>query len=169
MIKMKKILFMMIITITMVSMQIINAEPFTKNNTKTDITGAADEAPAWAEGSFSGSWGIREFSIFFGKLINIELGTIQGYYKTGYLSRISGIFVPNWNQSQKTEISGFYIGPFIFGSLDELNIQDPDYTAATNKTVYVGLGSQNVTSFNWRIMGKEGPTFYIEGVLSKFD
>jgi len=43
-----------------------------------------------------------------------------------------------------------------------------DYEGTVNETIYVGIGSVNETNFNWRLMGLEGPTFYMEGTFEKF-
>jgi hypothetical protein len=165
---MKKVIFILI-SVFVLLMPTITAINFQKTNSNEYTLETSDDTPAWADGSFSGKWGIREYSILFQRLINIELGNVSGYYSNGFLNRIDGKFIPRWNESLETRIVGRYIGPFIFGSLGNLEMEDPDYSDDVNQTFYVGLGTNNETVFDFRLMGQEGPTFYMKGTFSKFN
>ena len=101
--------------------------------------------------------------------MNIELGTVSGYYKEGALSFFAGAFVPHWNESCVTYINGVYFGPILFGELGDLTVEDAEYEGTCNETIYVGIGNYNATNFDWRLMGQEGPTFYMKGTFTKFE
>lgn len=37
-----------------------------------------------------------------------------------------------------------------------------------NETLFVGIGRYNETNYHWRLMGEEGPTFFVNGAYTKF-
>ena len=169
---MKKIFMIVGICFLFLGMSIVSSMPLKElNNSKTNniLSGLeSDGAPNWADGTFNGTWGIREYSIFFHRLLNIELGTVSGYYTEGNLGYFVGEFIPHWNTSMKTEINGLFFGQILFGQIGDLTVDDVDYEGTVNETIYVGIGSVNETDFNWRLMGLEGPTFYMKGNFEKF-
>ena len=106
--------------------------------------------------------------LLFG-MIKIELGNISGYYGKffGPLRVIKGEFYPHWNHTKITNIVGICSDKVIFGEIGEVDLKDV-YDVETNETNFVGIGDKNETNFDWRIMGREGPTFYMKGTFSKF-
>jgi hypothetical protein len=129
-----------------------------------------DNIPRWADGTFTGKWGLREYSLIFG-MVEFEIGNISGFYGKfiGSIKIFKGKFYPAWNESKIINISGIYAYSVLFGQIGDIDIESNEYDIETNETSYVGIGSQNITDYNWRIMSKTGPTFYIKGVFSKFD
>ncbi len=131
---------------------------------------ADNEVPRWADGTFTGKWGLREYSLIF-DMVELEIGNISGYYGKfiGSIKVFKGKFYPTWNESRITNISGIYTNSVIFGQIGDIDIDSNEYNIESNETSYIGIGSQNTTNYNWRIMSKTGPTFYIKGVFSKFE
>jgi hypothetical protein len=136
-----------------------------------------NEKPIWAIGSISGRWGIREFdlitNIFDGAngngMIEHEIGDIQGYYGKifGKVYIFQGFFYPNYNKSRVTNITGLCYGNIIGGRIGNISIDDNLYDIELREANYCGIGDFNETFFNWRILLKTGPTFYIKGNFLK--
>lgn len=128
-----------------------------------------DDMPSWVDGEFNGTWGLKEF--FLLDMVEIEIGNISGYYGQilGPFYLMVGQFYPRWNESQITNITGVYFGPIIFGGLGEIDVETDGYIVSTSETHFAGIGDQNLTHFDWRIMGREGPTFYLKGNFSEFE
>jgi hypothetical protein len=116
-----------------------------------------NDPPAWANGNFSGVWG---FSIW-GEW-EIPVGWTYGYYKRnptlGYFYAKFGNFE---EENTSWFIQGYFIGPFMFGSIGE--------NESANETLFVGIGRINETDYHWRMMGEVGPTFFVEGTYTKFE
>lgn len=131
---------------------------------------STDNAPAWADGYINGTWGIREYILFIG-MVEIEIGNISGYYTNmvGPLNRFIGEIYTHWDQSKKSEISGLYFGSFIIGQLGDIDIENITLEIKENETGFGGYGDQNETNFDWRIVSKSGPTYYLKGTFSKFE
>lgn len=134
-------------------------------NIKTDTTameksisngGVLDDPPNWANGNFSGIWG---FDIW-GE-VHIPIGWLFGYYKRyinfGYFY---GTFDYFWGENE-SYLQGIIVGPFMFGSLG--------INESANETLFVGIGGHNETHYHWRIMGTEGPVFFMNGEYTKFE
>jgi hypothetical protein len=164
---MKKIPMILIICFLLLSMTtVITTSKPNINFLKTAIE--SKETPSWAQGNFTGTWGIREYTLLFGT-VEIEFGNISGHYKNifGPISVLKGVFYPHWNTSQKTNITGIYFFEhFIFGQLGDIDIDEPGYELKTNETGYSGYGDYNQTCFDFRLVSKAGPTFYIKGTFS---
>lgn len=173
---MKKLIIILGVCVLLAGMPAMTAIsiPKMKNLKRTlpifeKITANEDDAPYWAEGTFNGTWGLREF--LFLRMIEIEIGNISGYYGTllGPIKVIKGEFYPHWNHSKVTNITGVYFGAVIFGTIGDVDLKIDQYNITTNETNYVGLGDQNETRFDWRIMGRQGPTFYMKATISKLE
>lgn len=124
-------------------------------NTKTAST--KDSPPNWANGNFSGVWGLDIWGEY-----HIPLGWMFGYYKWsvnfGYFYAGFAFFgEPNVSWY----IQGYFFGPFMFGSIGE--------NEYSNETLFVGIGRYNETDYHWRVMGEIGPTFFMHGTYTKFD
>ena len=123
----------------------------------TPITTPTEEPPNWANGNFTGVWGID----IWGET-QIPLGWVYGYYKRNVnFGYFYAAFADFWDENETSFLQGLIVGPFMFGSLGS--------EASANETVFVGLGGYNETHFHWRIMGMTGPTFFMYGVYSRFD
>ena len=131
-----------------------------------------DDVPPWADGTVNGTWGLREFFLF--NMREIPIGNITGYYGKllGPIYVFAGKFYPRWNLKQTTNISGIFFGPVVFGVIGDINLTFEDigelYDIKTNETNYVGIGINEETVFDWRIMGVSGPAFFIKGNFTEF-
>ena len=137
----------------------------------------ADEAPKWADGTFNGTWGLREYNWLVDLLdgnktgmVEIELGNVTGHYGK-YLKQIcifQGEFYPYCNTSQKSNISGVSLGRILGGRIGDIDVDAEDYNFELEEANYCGIGGINQTGFDWRIMLSHGPTFYIKGTYNSF-
>jgi hypothetical protein len=136
-----------------------------------------NEAPIWAIGTISGKWGIREYDlladIFDGDnngMVEFEIGEIHGYYGRifGKVYIFQGIFYPNSNKSRTSNITGLCYGHLIGGRMGDINIDVDLYNIELSEANYCGIGDFNETFFNWRLLLKSGPTFYINGEFLKY-
>ena len=91
----------------------------------------------------------------------IPIGWMFGYYKrnTNFGYFYAG-FADFEQQNASWFIQGYFFGPFMFGSLGE--------NEYANETLFVGIGRYNDTAYHWRLMGEEGPTFFVHGIYTKF-
>jgi hypothetical protein len=137
---------------------------------KTDcfFIDSSNDVPYWADGNFTGKWGMELSSIFLGK-IEIELGNVYGYFSENMFGRLNGKFTYYWNETKTTNISGVYFGAFIFGGIGDVEINTIEYNGKCNESVYAGLGDRNETDFYFRLIGREGPIYYMEGKFNHFD
>jgi hypothetical protein len=118
---------------------------------------AKDTPPRWANGNFSGLWGVDIWGEFL-----IPIGWMFGYYKwsvnIGYFYAGFALF---GEEDVSWFIQGYFFGPFILGAIG------PNEYA--NESFFVGLGKYNETNYYWRIMGEEGPTFFMYGEYLKYN
>jgi len=116
----------------------------------------ADDPPEWANGNFSGLWGIDIWGEW-----DIPIGWMFGYYKrnTNFGYFYAG-FAEFEQQNASWFIQGYFFGPFMFGSIGE--------NEYANETLFVGIGRYNDTNYHWRLMGEVGPTFFVDGTYTKF-
>jgi len=116
-----------------------------------------DIPPNWANGNFSGVWGLDIWGEY-----HIPLGWMFGYYKLGINI---GYFAAGFNFFGESNISwflqGYIFGIFMFGSMDA--------NEYTNQTFFVGIGTYNETNYHWRVMGEQGPIFFMHGKYTIFD
>jgi len=128
-------------------------DPF--NNTKKTLI--KDTPPTWAKGNFSGVWGLDVWGEN-----NTPLGWMVGYYK---LSINIGYFAAGFNFFGEPAIlwvmQGYFFGIFMFG-----NMGKNEYT---NQTFFVGICKYNNSEYKWRIVGEEGPLFFMSGKYTPFN
>jgi hypothetical protein len=116
-----------------------------------------DDPPAWANGNFSGVWGLDIWGQY-----HIPLGWMVGYYK---LSVNIGYFAAGFNFFGENDISWFMQG-YIFGIFMIGNMDANEYT---NQTFFVGIGNCNQTNYHWRIIGEQGPVFFMHGKYTVYE
>ncbi len=123
----------------------------------TPSSHTADHPPSWANGNFTGEWGID----IWGQ-VQIPIGWLFGYYKRkpdfGYFYAAFNTW--NGEDNETSFLQGFFFGPYMLGTLGQ--------NESANETAFVGLGGYNNTNFSWRVMGLEGPTFFMSGEYTKF-
>lgn len=136
---------------------ISNKNSYSNIDTIQSIFALVDEPPNWANGNFTGYWGLD----IWGET-HIPLGYMFGYYKrTPNFGYFYADFESFWSENDTWYIQGYFFGPFMFGSLGE--------NEYANESLFVGLGGYNETHYHWRIMGQTGPTFFMHGIYTKFN
>jgi len=144
---------------TALSLQLPSPNQHMRNPEKTNISPIpepVEDPPDWANGNFTGVWGID----IWGET-QIPIGWLFGYYRHINFGYFYGVFDDFFSDNDSNFIQGFFVGPFMFGSLGN--------ESSANDTIFVGLGSYNETHFYWRIMGMTGPTFFMYGEYTKFE
>jgi hypothetical protein len=127
------------------------------NKEDMSTTPITDDPPEWANGNFSGLWGLDIWGEWY-----IPIGWMLGYYKrTPKLGYFHAGFASFWEENISWYIQGYFFGPFMFGSIGE--------NEYANETIFVGIGRYNETNYHWRLMGEVGPTFFIRGTYTKFE
>ena len=120
------------------------------------ISSPADDPPNWANGNFSGLWGLDIWGEW-----HIPVGWMFGYYNRnpnfGYF--FAG-FADFGEPNATWFIKGFFFGPFMFGSIGE--------NEYANETLFVGIGRIGESEYHWRLMGEVGPTFFVDGTYTEF-
>ncbi len=183
---MKKILTAIMVCFLFASFSFASALPLIKTTeTNDEQIGLSSEVPTWADGSFTGTWGIREYDPFldalqdfFGEADNDSLfdhtiGNISGYYGNIfgiiYLFKGTAYHVNDTgNETVVTSFSGLAIGHIVGGVLGDVNLtvepdEGEDYLLQFEEANYCGIGGYNNTAFDWRIMGVKGPTLFMKG------
>ena len=118
-----------------------------------------DEPPSWANGNFSGVWGLD----IWGEA-HIPLGVMYGYYGNMNFGVFLGEFRNYWEENASGYLRGLFFGPIMAGGLGNVsNVGNYE-----NETIFVGIGRYNETNFHWRIMGESGPTFFMKGTYTAF-
>jgi hypothetical protein len=113
------------------------------------------EPPAWANGNFSGVWGLS----FLGYPLT-PIGWITGYYQNIGLGKLESVYA-EFNQTNATSfLSGIMIWIFFMGGAGSIQ--------SGNGTWVSGIGIANQTHFYWRLNALIGPTFYIFCNYTKF-
>ena len=171
---MKKLLLTLTVCILLISVPIMTAAstPTIKNYRtsylleKIGVKSDSEEPPSWADGTFNGTWGVREYILFIG-VVNISLGNVSGYYAKKHLGWIAGtLYVKNETDKDTpvSEFKGLFFDVFFCGRLGKMDVEvDENYNTSNDETPFVGIGYQNETEFDWRLMGLKGPTFYMKG------
>ena len=119
-------------------------------------TSPADDPPGWANGNFSGLWGLDIWGEW-----HIPVGWMFGYYKrTPKFGYYYAGFADFGQTNASWFIQGIFVGPFMFGSLGE--------NEYANDTIFVGIGRIENNEYHWRLMGEEGPTFFVDGEYTEF-
>ena len=136
------------------------------------------DIPMWAKGKFTGTWGLREYDfladIFDGSdgdgMIEHEIGELSGFYGNiiNKVYIIQGVFYPHENHSKTSNITGICYGHLLGGRIGDINVNMDTYEIELYEANYGALGDFNETSFNWRLMLRTGPTFYLKGNFISF-
>ncbi|UCD13132.1 MAG: hypothetical protein JSW60_06110 [Thermoplasmatales archaeon] len=122
---------------------------------KPSNIGVLDEPPNWANGNFSGEWGLNLLGIPV-----TPLGWMEGYYQNIGFGRLEGVFA-EFNETATGKISGIMLYVFFLGGVEDI--------ATGNGTFVSGIGVANETHFYWRISAIIGPSFYIYCEYTKFE
>lgn len=123
--------------------------------TNESSVSTVDEPPEWANGNFSGEWGLTLLGIPI-----TPLGWIEGYYQNIGFGRLEGVF-GRPNCSEEGKISGIMLYVFFLGGVENIE--------TGNGTFVTGIGIANETHFYWRISAIIGPSFYIFCEYTKFE
>ena len=115
-----------------------------------------NDTPPWANGNFTGVWGVNILGI------PLEpIGWITGYYQNIGLGRLEGVYA-TFNETNATSyLTGIMLWIFFLGGAGSL--------ATGNGTYVIGIGIANETHFYWRINAIIGPSFYIYCEYTKFE
>lgn len=163
---MKKILLIVGVCILLVILPITTAIP-TKliQNSRTVIpampllkkqTVNLDDPPEWANGNFTGVWGINLLGVPLA-----PLGWIVGYYQNIGLGNFAGVF-GTFNDTNATgAIIGFMLWVFFLGGVGSIETGNGTYVS--------GLGIANETHYYIRLHAIIGPSFYIHVEYTKFE
>ena len=120
------------------------------------VSSPADDPPSWANGNFSGLWGLDIWGEW-----HIPIGWTFGYYNR---NPNFGYFFAGFADFGETNaswfIKGFFFGPFMFGSIGA--------NEYANETLFVGIGRIDNSTYHWRMMGEVGPTFFVDGTYTRF-
>jgi len=132
-----------------------------KNQLSVDVTSSPEDAPDWAVGNFTGTWGLN---IWGGDWFPI--GTVEGYHGIGFHLDIKfGRFLIECGgengEENGTQLQGIFFGPFLLGKTIDME--------NGNESSFVGIGDYNETTFRWRVMAKTGPVLYVKGTFSEFE
>lgn len=114
-----------------------------------------DDIPDWANGNFTGEWGITLFGI-----PAAPAGWITGYYENIGLGKLDAVYAI-FNETNATAfLRGIMLWIFFMGGAGSLQ--------GGNATWVVGIGVANETHFYWRINAIIGPSFYIHCAYTPF-
>ena len=161
---MKKTIIILSICFLFASMSFASALPIPKiknlgMRSLSEISADSEDAPEWAIGNFTGSWGVDIWGNDW-----FTVGPFYGYYSKGFLYDFKvGRFMMEYKEDgdeNGTIIEGLFIGPYLLGVSTDI------YTE--NTSAFVGIGGYNETNFRWRIMGMEGPTIFMKGTFNEF-
>ena len=115
-----------------------------------------DDPPEWANGNFTGVWGLN--------ILGIPLppaGWITGYYQNIGLGNFAGVFA-EFNETNATgALVGFMLWVFFIGGVGSIT--------TGNGTYVVGIGVANETHYYVRLHGIIGPSYYIHVEYTKFE
>jgi len=155
---MKKILAVLAISMLLCTMPVLTASPNTILKNMKTVQPATqllkkqelslDEPPEWANGNFSGVWGLNLFGI------PLEpAGWITGYYQNIGLGNFAGVF-GEFNETNATgALVGFMLWIFFLGGVGSIDTENGTYVS--------GLGIANETHYYVRLSAIIGPSFYI--------
>ena len=115
-----------------------------------------DDPPEWANGNFTGVWGLTILGI-----PTPPIGWITGYYENIGLGRFAGVF-DEFNQTNATNaLIGIMLWVFVLGGVGNI--------ATGNGTYVTGLGVANETHYYARLSAIIGPSYYIHVEYAKFE
>jgi hypothetical protein len=160
---MKKILVIGGICILLITMPMITAMPteLVKNSQTLKPllkkqTVSLDEPPDWANGNFTGVWGVNLLGVPLA-----PIGWIVGYYQNIGLGNFAGVF-GSFNDTNATgAIIGMMLWVFFLGGVGSIETGNGTYVS--------GLGIANETHYYIRLHAIIGPSFYIHVEYTKFE
>jgi len=128
-----------------------------KSKLKSSLNiGKLDDPPAWANGNFTGVWGVNILGI-----PTNPIGWIAGYYQNIGLGQFAAVF----GEFNKTNASGALIGimlwVFFIGGVGS--------TTTGNGTYVAGIGVANETHYYVRLHAIIGPSYYIHVKYTEFE
>lgn len=117
---------------------------------------ALEEPPEWANGNFTGIWGLN--------LLGVPLppsGWITGYYQEIGLGSFAGVFA-EFNETNATgALLGVMLWVFFIGGVGSI--------ATGNGTYVAGLGVANDTHYYVRLNAIIGPSYYVHVKYTRFE
>lgn len=160
---MKKLMVIIGICFLLVAMPAMTAISLPKmNKLKTNLAPikttipATDNPPDWANGNFTGVWGLNILGI-----PTSPIGWITGYYQNIGLGKFAGVFA-EFNETNATgALVGFMLWVFFIGGVGSI--------ATGNGTYVAGIGVGNETHYYVRLHGIIGPSYYIHVKYTKFE
>jgi hypothetical protein len=115
-----------------------------------------EEPPEWANGNFTGVWGLN--------LLGVPLppsGWIAGYYQEIGLGQFAAVFA-EFNETNATgAILGIMLWVFFIGGVGSI--------ATGNGTYVAGLGVANETHYYVRLNAIIGPSYYVHVEYTRFE
>lgn len=161
---MKKILLTLGICFILLAMPTMTAKPMKLiNNARTikpfisDIEKqipALEEPPPWANGNFTGVWGMTIFGF-----PTPPMGWVYGYYQKIGLDSFAAVFGP-FNGNATGAIAGLMLWVFFMGGVEII--------ATGNSTYVAGIGVANETHYYMRLHGILGPNYYLHVKYTDF-
>ncbi len=162
---MKKILLTLGICFILIAMPIMTANPMKQirnpriKTLMSDIekqTPALDEPPEWANGNFTGVWGITILGF-----PTPPMGWIAGYYQEIGLGTLAGVFGP-FNGNATGVIAGFMLWVFFMGGVEDIATGDGTYVAG------IGIANETNSHYYMRLHGILGPNYYMSVEYTRF-
>ncbi len=163
---MKKILSILGVCFLLVAMSAMSAMPISVNKNARIIKPnlpnfqkplpTLDDPPEWANGNFTGVWGLN--------ILGIPLppsGWIYGYYQEIGLGQLAAVFA-EFNQTEPTgAILGIMLWVFFIGGVGSI--------ATGNGTYVAGIGVANETHYYLRLNAIIGPSYYMHVEYTRFE
>jgi hypothetical protein len=107
-----------------------------------------DDPPGWANGNFTGVWGITLFGVPLD-----PAGWITGYYENIGFGQVDAVYGTNNEADASSFLRGYMLWIYFLGFAGSIQ--------TGNGTWVIGLGTANETHFYCRINAIIGPSFYI--------
>jgi hypothetical protein len=107
-----------------------------------------DDPPGWANGNFSGVWGITLFGVPLD-----PAGWIVGYYENIGFGQLDAVYGTNNEANASSFLRGYMLWIYFLGFAGSIQ--------TGNGTWVMGVGTANETHFYCRINAIIGPSFYI--------
>jgi hypothetical protein len=123
---------------------------------KTESSVTLDDPPEWANGNFSGVWGVTILGI-----PTDPLGWIDGYYEEIGLGRLAAEFAEFGETNATGGLLGYMLWIFFLGGVGSL--------ATGNGTYVSGIGVANETHYYLRLNAIIGPSYYIHVAYTRFE
>jgi hypothetical protein len=159
---MKKIIISVALCCILLLFPIATALPIHHKISETQIISSShqiykmSDPPGWANGNFTGVWGIT----LFGVPVD-PVGWIVGYYENIGMGQLDSVYGTFNETNASSFLRGYMLWIFFLGFAG--NIQ------TGNGTWVMGLGTANETNFYCRINAIIGPSFYILAQYTPFE